>query len=61
MQERTVRTPPGLVQSTERTIEESSPQRSGRRLNLDVPLVPAEGRKPFDLTAEQIYELIEFP
>jgi hypothetical protein len=30
-------------------------------LRLDPPLVPANGRKPFDLTNEQIYDLIEFP
>ena len=50
-----------ILESIERVVEENSPKRPGRRLNLDVPLIPAKGRKPFDLTNEQVYELIEFP
>ncbi len=42
-------------------MEESEPTRPERRLNLHTPLVPANGRKPFDLTNEQIYELLELP
>ena len=50
-----------ILHSIERAVEEAEPQRPQRRLSLDPPLVPADGRKPFDLTNEQIYELIEFP
>ena len=39
---------------------ESRGARPPRRLKLDPPIVPSRGRK-FDLTNEQIYELIEFP
>ena len=49
-----------ILRSIERAIEESEPQRPQRRLSLDPPLVPADGRKPFDLTNEQLYELFEF-
>lgn len=44
-----------------RAVEEAEPARPKRRLSLDKPLVPSKGRKPFDLTNEQIYDLIEFP
>jgi len=50
-----------ILRSIERAVEEAEPQRPPRRLSLDPPLVPANGRKPFDLTNEHIYELIEFP
>ncbi|MBV8707131.1 MAG: hypothetical protein JO028_08070 [Acidobacteriaceae bacterium] len=50
-----------ILRSLERAIEETESQRPQRRLSLEPPLVPADGRKPFDLTNEQIYELIEFP
>ena len=43
-----------------RAVEETEPQRPPRRLSLDPPLIPSRG-KPFDLTNEQIHELIEFP
>jgi hypothetical protein len=49
-----------ILQSIERELEQPAPQRPRRRLSLDPPLVPSTG-KPFDLTNEQIYELIEFP
>jgi len=45
----------------EQAVAQSEPARPRRRLSLDPPLVPANGRKPFDLTNEQIYDLIEFP
>jgi hypothetical protein len=41
--------------------DEVAPERPPRRLNLDKPIIPGNGRKPFDLTNEQIYDLIEFP
>jgi hypothetical protein len=50
-----------ILRSIERAVEESEPKRSGRRLNLDRPLVPGDGRKPFDLSNEQIYDLLEHP
>jgi hypothetical protein len=49
-----------ILRSIERAIEEATPKRPRRRLNLDKPIVPSTG-KPFDLTNEQIYDLIEFP
>jgi hypothetical protein len=49
-----------ILQSIEQAVRESDPHRPRRRLSLDPPLVPSTG-KPFDLTNQQIYELIEFP
>jgi hypothetical protein len=49
-----------ILRSIERAVEEAAPQRPKRRLSLDDPIVPSTG-KPFDLTNEQIYDLIEFP
>jgi len=49
-----------MLHSIEAAVQESTPQRPRRRLNLDKPIVPSTG-KPFDLTNEQIYDLIEFP
>ena len=49
-----------ILQSIERAVQDVSPQRPKRRLRLDPPIVPSTG-KPFDLTNEQIYDLIEFP
>jgi hypothetical protein len=46
--------------SIEGTVEEPTPESPRRRLNLDSPIVPSTG-KPFDLTNEQIRDLIEFP
>jgi hypothetical protein len=48
-----------ILRSIERAVEESVPQRPKRRLRLDPPIVSIG--KPFDLTNEQIYDLIEFP
>jgi len=49
-----------ILHSIEQAVQESTPRRPPRRLNLDKPIVPSTG-KPFDLTNEQIYDLIEFP
>jgi hypothetical protein len=49
-----------ILQSIQRTVEDSSPKRPGRRLVLDPPIVPSTG-KPFALSSEQIYDLIELP
>ena len=50
-----------ILASIQRAVNESAPVRPRRRLSLDPPIVPAAGRKPFDLTNEQIYQLTEFP
>ena len=50
-----------ILSSIEQAVAEAQPARPRRRLSLDRPLVPARGRKPFNLTNEQIYDLIEFP
>lgn len=50
-----------ILRSIERAIEELAPGRPPRRLSLEQPIIAARGRKPFDLTNEQIYDLIEFP
>lgn len=49
-----------ILRGIERTIRDAEPHRPRRRLTLDVPIVPSTG-KPFDLSNEQIYDLIEFP
>lgn len=50
-----------ILASIEQAVAQAEPARPRRRLSLDPPLVPAAGRKPFDLTNAQIYDLIEFP
>ena len=50
-----------ILRSIERVVDDVVPQRPRRRLSLDPPIIPRDGRKPFDLTNEQIYDLIEFP
>ena len=49
-----------ILRGIERAIREVEPQRPRRRLSLNVPIVASTGR-PFDLTNEQLYDLIEFP
>lgn len=49
-----------ILHSIEQVVEESTPHRPKRRLNLDEPIIPSRG-KPFSLTSEQIHDLIEFP
>jgi hypothetical protein len=49
-----------ILRSIEHAVDEASPKRPRRRLNLDKPIVPSTG-KPIDLTNEQIYDLIDFP
>jgi hypothetical protein len=48
-----------ILSGIEGTVEESAPT-GPRRLSLDPPIVPSRGQK-FDLTNEQIYNLIDFP
>lgn len=50
-----------ILASIEQALAQNEPARPLRRLSLDVPLVAADGRKPFDLTNDEIYDLIEFP
>lgn len=49
-----------ILQSIEHAVEQATSQRPQRRLTLDRPIVPSTG-KPFDLTNEQIYDLIDLP
>jgi hypothetical protein len=49
-----------ILRSIERAVEDAAPHRPKRRLSLDKPIVPSTG-KPFDLTNQQIHDLIEFP
>lgn len=49
-----------IVHNLEQTVPPSEPLKPRKRLSLDPPIVPSTG-KTFDLTNEQIYDLIEFP
>jgi len=49
-----------ILASIEQAVAQNEPARPRQRLRLDRPLVRTNGRKPFDLTNEQIYDLIEF-
>jgi len=49
-----------ILESIERVVAESAPQRPKRRLSLDPPIVPSTG-KPINPTEAELYELIEFP
>ena len=49
-----------ILASIEQAVAQAEPVRPRRRLSLDPPIVPSRGRS-FDLTNEQIYDLIEFP
>jgi hypothetical protein len=49
-----------ILRSIERTVDEAAPRRLKKRLNLDPPIVLSTGKR-FDLTTEQIYDVIEFP
>ena len=49
-----------ILRSIESAVRDAEPQRPKRRLSLDKPIVASTGR-PFTLTNEQIYDLIEFP
>ena len=50
-----------ILRSIERAVDEIAPERPRRRISLEPAIVPSKGRKPFDLTNEQIHDLIEFP
>jgi hypothetical protein len=46
-----------ILRSIERALQDITSLPPKRRLSLDPPIVPSTG-KPFDLTNEQIYDLI---
>jgi hypothetical protein len=46
-----------ILASIERTVATQRIQRPRRRLSLDTPIVPSTG-KAFDLTNEEIYEIL---
>jgi hypothetical protein len=48
------------IEAIERMVEETGPVRPERRLALDTQIVSSRG-KPFDLTNEEIYNLIGLP
>lgn len=51
-----------ILRSIEQTVEAAEPTRPNQRLDLrNNPLIPSRGGEPFNLTNEEIYELIEFP
>ncbi len=50
-----------ILQGIESQVATAEPASKGKRLNLDPPIIPSRGGPPFDLTNEQIYELIDFP
>lgn len=49
-----------ILRSIDRALDEREPHRPKKRLLLDEPIVPSRG-KPFDLSNEEIYGLIELP
>lgn len=49
-----------ILSSIESAVRATETQRPKKRLNLDKPIVASTGR-PFTLTNEQVYDLIEFP
>ena len=49
-----------ILHSIERVVQEATPQRPRKRLSLRTPIVKSTG-KPFNLTNEQIYALIDIP
>jgi len=50
-----------ILRSLERAVEEvEPPKRPPRRLSLDPPIIGTKG-KPFNMTNEEIYDLLEFP
>ena len=49
-----------IMRSLKRAVQEHTRHRPARRLRMDRPIVRSRG-KPFDLTNQQIYGLIEFP
>jgi hypothetical protein len=49
-----------ILAGIERVVEDASPARPVRRLNLEEPLIPPAGRR-IALTNEEAYELIELP
>ena len=49
-----------ILEGIEKAVTETKVAAPKRRLNLDEAIFPLSGRR-FDLTNEEIYELIDFP
>ncbi len=49
-----------MLEGLERLLSEPQPQRTKQRLSLEIPIVPSTG-KPFGLTSDEIYDLIDLP
>lgn len=49
-----------MLKGIERSLDEPRPQRPRCRLLLEVPIVSTRG-KPFELSNDEIYDVIEFP
>jgi hypothetical protein len=49
-----------ILAGIEQAVEETTPSRPRRRLNLDKPLIRPAGRR-IRITNEEAYELIELP
>jgi hypothetical protein len=49
-----------ILECIERAVDEPKSARQKQRLSLDSPIVPSRG-KPFDLTSDEIHDLIELP
>ena len=49
-----------ILASIESSLAQQAPQRPKKRLSLDSAIVPSRG-KPFDLSHEEIYDILDFP
>ena len=50
-----------ILRSIEEAVEVSEPKRIVEHFDFRTPLIPSRGGEPFNLTNEELYELIEFP
>ena len=50
-------TPP----SADGRVEQATAGSTPKKRRVEFPIIRSEGRMPFQLTNEQLYELIEFP
>lgn len=50
-----------VLRGIEQTAETLAPKRPARCFDFSNPLIPSRDGTPFNLTNEQLYELIEFP
>lgn len=49
-----------ILASIENTLADQAPQRPSKRLSLATAIVPSRG-KPFNLSHDEIYDLLDFP